>query len=73
MLEYKPFPKEFYMKPMHYVDQINHDKGSSKSTGIESTFGPLMGRVPQPIAINPQLRRLLGTAALALLKMLESA
>jgi hypothetical protein len=54
------------------VEQINHDRALSESIGTRSTFGRLMGRVPQPVA-NHQPRRLFGTAALTLLKVLKNA
>jgi hypothetical protein len=61
-----------FIKPALTVEQINHDRALSKSIGIGSTFGRLMGRVPQPIAGNQQTRRLFGTWALTLLKVLKN-
>uniref|UniRef100_A0ACD5UWL8 Uncharacterized protein n=1 Tax=Avena sativa TaxID=4498 RepID=A0ACD5UWL8_AVESA len=60
-----------FIKPMLTEEQINHDRGLSKPTNIGSTFGRPKGRVPQPVA-NHQPRRLFGTAASILLKLLRT-
>ena len=72
VLEPQSSAKMSFVKPMLTVEQINHDRGLSKTTNIGSTFGQLMGRVPQPIA-NHQPRRLFGTTALTLLKVVKNA
>ncbi|XP_051184704.1 uncharacterized protein [Lolium perenne] len=72
VLEPRSSEKMSFIKPALTVEQINHDRAVSKSTGIGSTFGRLMGRVPQPIAGNQQTRRLFGTWALTLLKALKN-